>query len=112
MTNPSKRKGDSAELEAARLISDLLGVNAKRALGAGRKEDVGDVFGVPQTAIQVVSRSTDVVAVGMVRKPLEADRQALNAGETFSATFVRIRGGTWRVVLTPEAWATMWREAI
>jgi hypothetical protein len=48
----------------------------------------------------------------MVRKPLEADRQALNAGVTFSATFVRIRGGTWRVVLTPEAWATMWREAI
>jgi hypothetical protein len=28
-----------------------------------------------------------------------------------SATFVRIRGGTWRVVLTPEAFATYWRAA-
>jgi hypothetical protein len=111
VTGASKRKGDSAEREAAALVADLLGVPARRKLGAGRSDDTGDVDGVPDTTIQVVSRSSDVVAVGVVRKPVEADAQARNAGTTFAATFVRIRGGTWRVVLSPEAWATYWREA-
>lgn len=109
--NGSKRKGDRAELEAAALLNDLLGVPARRKLGAGRKEDTGDIYGVPDTTIQVTSLASDVVAVGVVRKPIEADQQARNAGNTFSATFLRIRGGTWRVVMTPEMFATYWREA-
>jgi len=52
MTGASKRKGDSAEREAAQLLYDLLGVPARRK-----------------------------------------------------------RGGTWRIILTPEAFATLWREA-
>lgn len=112
MTGAAKRKGDTAEREAAQLIADLIGVPARRKLGAGRTDDEGDIDGVPDTVVQVVSRATDVVAVAVVRKPVEADRQAVNAGATFSATFVRVRGGTWRVVLTPEAWATYWREAV
>jgi hypothetical protein len=111
MTGSSKRKGDAGEREAAELINELLGVPARRMLGAGRLDDIGDIDGVPNTTIQVVSRSTDVVSVGVVRKPLEASRQALNAGNTFAATFVRVRGGTWRVVLTPAQWALLWREA-
>jgi len=111
VTGSSKRKGDLAEREAATIIHDLLGVPARRKLGAGRLDDEGDLDGIPDTTVQVVSRSTDVVAVGVVRKPLEADLQAERAGTTFAATFVRIRGGTWRVVMTPEMWATMWREA-
>jgi hypothetical protein len=111
MTGASKRKGDSAEREAATLINQLLGVPARRKLGAGRLDDCGDIDGVPDTTVQVVSRSTDVVAVGVVRKPLEVEEQARHAGTTFAATFVRIRGGKWRVVLTPEQWATYWREA-
>jgi hypothetical protein len=111
MAGASKRKGDAAELEAARIIYDLLGVPARRKLGAGRLDDCGDIDGVPDTTVQVVSRSTDVVAVGVIRKPLEVQAQADNAGTTFAATFVRVRGGKWRVVLTPEQWATYWREA-
>jgi hypothetical protein len=111
VTGASKRKGDRGELEAAALIADLLGVPARRKLGAGRSDDTGDVDGVPDTTIQVVSRSSDVVAVAVVRKPLEADAQARNAGTTFAATFVRIRGGTWRVVLSPEAFRTYWKAA-
>ena len=111
MTGTSTRKGDSAEREAATLINQLLGVPARRKLGAGRLDDCGDIDGVPDTTVQVVSRSTDVVAVAVVRKPLEVEVQSRNAGTTFAATFVRVRGGTWRVVLTPEQWATMWREA-
>jgi hypothetical protein len=111
MTGAAKRKGDSAEREAAQLIGDLLGVPARRKLGAGRLDDEGDIDGVPDTTIQVCSRGTDVVAVGVVRKPVEADQQARNAGTTFAATFLRVRGGTWRVVMTPQAFATLWREA-
>ena len=110
MANPNKRRGDAAEREAAALIADLLGVPARRKLGAGRRDDTGDIDGVPDTAIQVVSRSSDVVAVAVVRKPVEADEQAARMGANLAATFVRIRGGTWRVVLTPEMWATYWRE--
>jgi hypothetical protein len=109
--HPSKRKGSEAEREAARLISSLLGVDVKRRHNIGTHEDIGDLIGVPNTAIQVTSRGTDVVSVAVVRKPVEADEQARRAGDTFSATFVRIRGGTWRVVMTPEMWATYWREA-
>jgi hypothetical protein len=109
--NPSKRKGDHAEREAAALIAELLGVPARRKLGAGRLDDIGDLDGIPDTTVQVVSRATDVVAVGVVRKPVEADAQAAVAGTTLAATFLRVRGGIWRVVLTPEAWATYWREA-
>lgn len=111
MTNPQKRKGDVAELEAARILNDLLGVPARRKLGAGRSDDTGDIDGVPDTTIQVCNRATDVVAVGLVRKPLEADQQARNAGTTHAVTMLRIRGGTWRMVMTPAAWATLWREA-
>jgi hypothetical protein len=35
----------------------------------------------------------------------EAAQQADHAAQPFSATLVRFRGGTWRVVLTPEQWA-------
>ena len=111
MTGASKRKGDRAELEAAALIYDLLGIDCQRKLGAGRREDTGDIHGIPDTVIQVCSRNTDIVSVGVVNKPLEAGQQARNADVTHAATFLRIRGGTWRVILTPDQWATLWREA-
>lgn len=106
--NSSKRKGDRAELEVQGILRDLLGVPARRALGAGRKDDVGDIHGVPDTVIQVADWKDALRAIR--EKPLEADVQARN-GE-FVATFVRFRGGEYRVVLTPEQWAAMWREAV
>jgi hypothetical protein len=112
VTGAAKRKGDSAEREAATLIADLLGVPVRRKLGAGRADDCGDLDGVPETTIQVVSRSSGVVAVGVVAKPTEVAAQARHAGTPHAATFLRIRGGTWRVVLTPEQWAALWREAV
>ena len=112
MTNSSKAKGDRAELEAARIINDLLGVPARRKLGAGRLDDTGDIDGVPDCTVQVVSRSTDVVSVAIVNKPLEAEHQARNADTTYAVVFARIRGGHWRVVMTPEMWATYQREVM
>jgi hypothetical protein len=109
VANRNKLKGDRAEREAALLVSELLGVPARRALGAGRKDDVGDVWGVPHCAIQVANW-TDVVQALRV-KPPAADIQAMNAGVPLSATFLRLRGGEFRVAMTVDMWATYYREA-
>lgn len=110
MANPQKRRGDAAEREVATLIHDLLGFPARRKLGAGRLDDTGDIDGVPDHVIQVASWSD--VRAAAVAKPRGAEQQRINAQATHAATFVRFRGGTWRVVLTPEQWATLVREAL
>ena len=107
MANPQKRKGDAAEREAAQLFSDLLGLVVRRKLGAGRTTtaggDTGDLDGVPDHVIQVASWANTAAAARL--KPDEAALQAEHAAVPFAATLVRFRGGTWRVVLTPEQWA-------
>jgi hypothetical protein len=111
MTGPAKRKGDSAELEAARLLHDLLGFDVRRQLGAGRADDVGDLTGIPDTVVQVANRPSDSLRA-IHEKPLQAEVQRGRAGATFAVTMIRLRGGAWRVVLTPEQFATWAREAI
>ena len=103
MANPQKAKGDRAELEAAEILSDLLGLPVRRKLGAGRRDDTGDLDGVPGHVVQVASWK-DTAAAARV-KPPEAEQQRLNAQAAHAASLVRFRGGTWRVVLTLEQWA-------
>lgn len=114
MTNTSKRKGDKAELEVQGLLRDLLGVPARRALGAGRKDDVGDITGVPSTIVQVVNYGRRDLSTALRKKPLEVEEQRTNAlgPYPFACTFLRLTGGEYRVVMTPEQWAAMWREAV
>lgn len=109
MAHPSKRKGDSAELEAARILSDLLGVPAKRALGAGRKEDTGDIFGVPDLTVQVANYKN--IATALNEKLAECPVQQERAGTTFGACMIRRPGGRWFVAMTPEQFAALYREA-
>jgi hypothetical protein len=111
MTGSAKRKGDTAEREAATLIHNLLGVPARRKLGAGRQDDMGDIDGIPDTTIQVASRNAAGLLEAVRHKPTACHVQQAAAGTTFGATFIRLNGGTWRVVLTPEQFATLWREA-
>lgn len=109
MASSSKRKGDRAELEVQALIRDLTGWPARRKLGAGRADDMGDVDNVPATVVQVASWKEALRAVR--EKPVEAEAQRGRAGATFACTWVRLRGGVWRVVLTPEQWAMYTRES-
>jgi hypothetical protein len=109
MANAAKRKGDKAELEVQTMLSDLLGVNARRALGAGRLDDVGDIHGIPHTVIQVVNRADINVAIRL--KMPELERQMGNAQARFGAVFARRRGGQFVVVQTPEQWASLWLAA-
>ena len=108
MTSAAKRKGDRAELEIASILEDLLGYRIRRKLGAGRADDTGDLDGIPDTIVQVAAWTDALRAIR--EKPIAADTQALNARATFAATAVRLRGGLWRIALTPDQWATYVRE--
>ena len=107
--NSSKRKGDKAEREVAAILSDLLGSLARRKLGAGRLDDIGDIDGVLDCVIQVVARKD--IARAIREKVPESEEQRVRAGATFAATFVRLPGGRFVVVQSPEQWVTMYREA-
>jgi Holliday junction resolvase len=111
MTGSSKRRGDQAEREVANLLSLELGVNARRAFGAGRNYDEGDIIGVPHTVIQVFNQRARFYEA-VRKKPIEAETQRRNAHVPFAATFARLTGGDYRVVLTPEQWFILWREAV
>ena len=108
--NSNKLKGDKAEREVQDLLRDHLGVPARRAFGAGRKDDVGDLVGVPHTVVQVVNSKH--VADAVRNKPLEAEEQRVTAHMPFAATFVRLRGGEYRVVMTTEQFFALYREAL
>lgn len=102
MANPQKAKGDRAELEAASLLTEALGLPVRRKLGAGRVDDTGDLDGIPAHVVQVANWK-DTAAAARV-KPFEAEQQRINAQVDHAATMVRFHGGTWRVVLTVEQW--------
>jgi hypothetical protein len=110
MTGSAKRKGDRAELEAAEILHDFTGFPIRRQLGAGRLDDVGDLDGIPQTVVQVANRAD--LARAIREKPLEAELQRERAGATFASTMIRLRGGAWRVVMTPEQFCILLREAL
>ena len=110
MTNPNKRKGDKAEHEAARLLSDVTGFSCQRNLSAGIPGDVGDIYGIPNCVVQVADYKDKNRAC--LVKPREVETQRENAGVDFAATMVRFRGGNWRVVLTPEQFNTLLQSAL
>lgn len=110
MSNPQKRKGDSAEREVESLLRDLLGIpGIRRALGAGRADDVGDIFGVPDTVVQVADWADILAAIRT--KLRDCPQQQINAGARFGANFIRMRGGRWIVTMTPEQFAQLWKAA-
>lgn len=109
VTNPAKRKGDTAELEAARILADLTGWPIRRKLGAGRTDDTGDLHGAPSTTLQVKAYRDIQRAV---RECLdELPTQQANAATPFAAGLIRRPGGRWFAVMTLEQLATLLREA-
>ena len=109
MTSPQKAKGDRAEREVAALLTDLLGVPARRKLGAGRADDMGDIDGVPDTCIQVAAYRD--LARALREKVPACPVQQERMGASFGACFLRRPGGRYVVAMTPEQFAALWREA-
>jgi hypothetical protein len=109
MPHPSKTKGDRAELELQRLLSDLSGWPVRRKLGAGRSDDSGDLDGLPDCCVQVKNYYDPRRAIAEILAELPA--QHTNSGLTFAAGFFRRRGARWGVVMTPEMFVALLREA-
>lgn len=107
--NPNKAKGDRAELEVQALLRDLLGVPARRKLGAGRSDDMGDIDGVPDTCIAVANYKDITRALREKVEPCVTQQGRM--GALFGATFIRRPGGRYVVAMTPEQFAAIWREA-
>jgi hypothetical protein len=86
------------------LLRDLLGVPARRKLGAGRQDDMGDIDGVPDTCIAVANYKD--IARALREKVDPCVTQQERAGATFGATFIRRPnpGGRYLVVQTPTQW--------
>lgn len=83
MANPQKQKGDRAEREAVEaLVAMSSGLQLTplqmRALGAGRKEDTGDVHVFPDVAIQVKNYAATRMNQALREAALGAVRQAGN----------------------------------
>lgn len=117
MTNARKRRGDDAERELAHLLTELTGWSVERKLGAGRREDTGDLYGLPETTAQVKNYPRDLVR--SIREGLIGlKRQHAHARTSFGMLFVRRprtngMGPTdqWIVVMTVEQAMTLLREA-
>ena len=109
MSNPAKAKGDRAELEVQELLRTLLGVPARRMLGAGRLDDVGDIDGVPRTVVQVANYRD--LSRALREKVDACPAQQERAGADFGVCFLRRPGGRYVVAMTPEQFAALWRKA-
>jgi hypothetical protein len=109
MSSPMKEKGARAEREVQALLRDLLGVPARRKLGAGRLDDMGDLDGVPDTCIAVANYKD--IARALREKVDPCVTQQERAGATFGATFIRRPGGRYLVVQTPTQWSQLWLRA-
>lgn len=108
MAHPSKAKGDRAELELARLLSDELGIPVKRMLGAGRAEDVGDLHGLAGWTVETKNYAD--LASGINEGLKDLDREQVNAGTPFGVVFVRRRGGRWLAVMDLPRFCSVYRE--
>ena len=110
MTNSAKDKGDRTEREVEALLRDLLGISEiRRALGAGRQDDMGDIDNIPDTVIQVAAWADILAAIRS--KLVGCQQQQKNARAKFGASFIRMRGGKWIVTMTPEQFAELWKAA-
>jgi Holliday junction resolvase len=109
VTTSSKRKGDAAELEIARILADQLGFRVRRKLGAGRMDDEGDIDGLVDTTVEVKFYANVSRGVSEAIKDLE--REHANSGHTFAVAFVKRPRAGWVAVSTVEQWCAMYREA-
>jgi hypothetical protein len=103
VANPNKRKGDRAERELATTLSEMLNKPIRRMLGAGRKDDTGDLDGIADTAIQVKHWNDITAAITQGITQLAQQQQHKNA--THGVLFIKHRKHGWLAVTTLTEWA-------
>lgn len=103
MAHPNKDKGDRAEREIAKRLTNLLDRPVRRKLGAGRADDTGDIDGIPNWTVQVKNRRDIARAI---REGIEQlDQQQQNNNTTNGVLLIRTPGGIWLAVQHVDQWA-------
>lgn len=94
MANPSKRKGDVAERDYVAFVQEtyplLVRPDASRILGAGRRDDLGDVRVLYGVATQV--KAWGNISAALLDAASGALRQKSNAGDLLGVGVVKVRG--------------------
>jgi hypothetical protein len=103
VANRNKNKGDRAERELATRLTELLNRPMRRMLGAGRQDDIGDIDGIDDTAIQVKHWNDITAAITTGMTQLEQQRQ--NKHAEHSVLFIKHRTHGWLAVTTLGEWA-------
>ena len=104
-------KGPMREREVAAMFNEAGWTKARRALGAGRKDDVGDIDGIPHLCVQVAGRKTGLAAVIDEKLPA-SELQRGHRGTPFTSLFVRMDRKPWIIVLSPKSFFTLFRYAL
>lgn len=111
MVNRSKAKGDRGEWDAVRylveLCPDLLVPRPRPMLGAGRKDDVGDLQAFPDAAVQVKVYKPESISKALYDAARTSVNQAANAEKMFAVGMVKIhnaRPGTERWLASVLDW--------
>ena len=99
MAHPSKRKGDRFELDVVDALRRAGIEGAERALGAGRRDDRGDIFGIPGMVLQ----AKNVARMDLPGWMRDAARQAGNDRTDLYAVVHKRHG----VADAAQAWVTM-----
>jgi hypothetical protein len=110
VTSSPGRKGNSAELEVAKILAAELGVRVRRKLGAGRLDDEGDLDGLTSTTVEVKAYSDTLRAIREGLADLE--REHANSGDDFAVAFIKRPRSGWIAVMTVPQFCALWREAI
>jgi len=103
MANPKKRKGDDAERQLAKTLTVLLQKPMRRTLGAGRKDDIGDIDGIDDTAIQV--KHWQDITAAITQGIGQLARQQNNKKAAHGVLFIKHRKHGWLAVTTITEWA-------
>lgn len=88
MTSASRARGPQAERDTAALLRSVGFAKAGREYGAGRTDDVGDVRGVPRTAVEVKAEKAFNPSGWLA----EAEKERINAGADWAVVFAKRPG--------------------
>ena len=103
--NPQRDRGIRAEREACVLLGGLLGLDVHRRKNEGIPEDIGDLIGVPDTAIQISAVPCRHLAVAQRArtKIVDCAIQQARLGARHGVVLMRIDGNNQR----PPAWRAL-----
>lgn len=110
VTNSAKAKGDRKELEIQELFRAAGFSRARRSLGAGRKDDVGDIDGLRELCIQVTGTARGTTRIW--EKLPDVERQRSNRRTRFGALFIKYDRKPWLVILTPAQFIRLYKYAL